>query len=524
MGFLGGAALLTAAVAVSKLLGALYNIPLGNLLGSRGMGCFQAAYNVYGVLLTLSTAGLPLAMSRLIAQSRGRPRRQRRIFHVALALFLALGLVGSGVMLTFPRQLAGLLHNELAAPSIRVLAPALLAVCLLSAIRGYTQGQGQMLPTAVSQVVESAVKLVVGLGLTWYLLTVRGVSPEIGAAGAMAGVTAGSLLALLVLTLRWLPSCMGSDTPPSRREVLGQLLKIGVPITLGAGGMSFITLLDQSVAMDALQSRLGLGLEEANRQYGEYAFALTLFSLPPSFLYPISVSLVPAISGALGQGDRRTARRHTRTALRMALLLALPSGIGLSVLAGPVLRLPVPRSGADRRCRRPSPAGAGAGCRVRVPDGGLRRYFAGMGPRAHPGGNAAHRRGGEDRCQLSAGVGPRLGHPGRRRGNTALLCAYCGDEPTGGGTYHWDSLSLGRSSPDAGGSGGHGGDGLRLLPDAGTPGFPAAGRAGSRSGSRCGVRRSRPVAGGSAPGGAVCRFCRQKAAKTIWIFLRISHK
>ena len=166
MGFLGGAALLTAAVAVSKLLGALYKIPLGNLLGSRGMGCFQAAYNVYGVLLTLSTAGLPLAMSRLIAQSRGRPRRQRRIFHVALALFLALGLVGSGVMLTLPRQLAGLLHNELAAPSIRVLAPALLAVCLLSAIRGYTQGQGQMLPTAVSQVVESAGKLVVGLGLT----------------------------------------------------------------------------------------------------------------------------------------------------------------------------------------------------------------------------------------------------------------------------------------------------------------------------------------------------------------------
>lgn len=523
MGFLGGAALLTAAVAVSKLLGALYKIPLGNLLGSRGMGCFQAAYNVYGVLLTLSTAGLPLAMSRLIAQSRGRPRRQRRIFHVALALFLALGLVGSGVMLTFPRQLAGLLHNELAAPSIRVLAPALLAVCLLSAIRGYTQGQGQMLPTAVSQVVESAGKLVVGLGLTWYLLTVRGVSPEIGAAGAMAGVTVGSLLALLVLALRWLPSCMGSDTPPSRREVLGQLLKIGVPITLGAGGMSFITLLDQSVAMDALQSRLGLGLEEANRQYGEYAFALTLFSLPPSFLYPISVSLVPAISGALGQGDRRTARRHTRTALRMALLLALPSGIGLSVLAGPVLRLLYP-AGADRRCRRSSPAGTGAGCRVRVPDGGLRRYFAGMGPRAHPGGNAAHRRGGENRCQLSAGVGPRLGHPGRRRGNTALLCAYCGDEPTGGGTHHWDSLSLGRSSPDAGGSGGHGGDGLRLLPDAGTPGFPAAGRAGSRSGSRCGVRRSRPAAGGSAPRGAVCRFCRQKAAKSIWIFLRISHK
>lgn len=90
--------------------------------------------------------------------------------------------------------------------------------------------------------------------------------------------------------------------------MLGQLLKIGVPITLGAGGMSFITLLDQSVAMDALQSRLGLGLEEANRQYGEYAFALTLFSLPPSFLYPISVSLVPGHQRSAGTGrPRRTA-------------------------------------------------------------------------------------------------------------------------------------------------------------------------------------------------------------------------
>ena len=184
-----------------------------------------------------------------------------------------------------------------------------------------------MLPTAVSQVVESAGKLVVGLGPV--------VSPDCpgrlpgdrGRRGhgrcyrRLTAGAAGSGPAVAALL-------HGQRHPPSRREVLGQPLKIGVPITLGAGGMSFITLLDQSVAMDALQSRLGLGLEEANRQYGEYAFALTLFSLPPSFLYPISVSLVPAISGALGQGDRRTARRHTRTALRMALLLARRRGKG----------------------------------------------------------------------------------------------------------------------------------------------------------------------------------------------------
>ena len=520
MGFLGGAALLTAAVAVSKLLGALYKIPLGNLLGSRGMGCFQAAYNVYGVLLTLSTAGLPLAMSRLIAQSRGRPRRQRRIFHVALALFLALGLVGSGVMLTFPRQLAGLLHNELAAPPSGYW-PRRCWRCVCCPPSGATpKGRGQMLPTAVSQVVESAGKLVVGLGLTWYLLTVQGVSPEIGAAGAMAGVTVGSLLALLVPD-----PAVAALLHGQRRSTLpvggaGSAAEDRRSHYAGAGGMSFITLLDQSVAMDALQSRLGLGLEEANRQYGEYAFALTLFSLPPSFLYPISVSLVPAISGALGQGDRRTARRHTRTALRMALLLALPSGIGLSVLAGPVLRLlyPAQVQTAAAAAHHLRVLGLAAVCVcLMVVSGGILQAW---GHEHIP--VVTLLTGGAVKIAVSYQLvsDPAWGIRGRRRGNTALLCAYCGDEPTGGGTHHWDSLSLGRSSPDAGGSGGHGGDGLRLLPDAGTPGFPAAGRAGSRSGSRCGVRRSRPAAGGSAPRRSCVPFLPPKSGENHLDFFK----
>lgn len=525
MGFLGGAALLTAAVAVSKLLGALYKIPLGNLLGSRGMGCFQVAYNVYGVLLTLSTAGLPLAMSRLIAQSRGRPRRQRRIFHVALALFLALGLVGSGVMLTFPRQLSGLLHNELAAPSIRVLAPALLAVCLLSAIRGYTQGQGQMLPTAVSQVVESAGKLVVGLGLTWYLLTVRGVSPEIGAAGAMAGVTAGSLLALLVLALRWLPSCMGSDAPPSRREVLGQLLKIGVPITLGAGGMSFITLLDQSVAMDALQSRLGLGLEEANRQYGEYAFALTLFSLPPSFLYPISVSLVPGHQRSAGTGrPGGRARRHTRTALRMALLLALPSGIGLSVLAGPVLRLlyPAQVQTAAAAAHHLRVLGLAAVCVcLMVVSGGILQAW---GHEHIP--VVTLLTGGAVKIAVSYRLvsDPAWGIRGAAVGTLLCYALIAGMNllavgRTTGIVFRWGVplrtlVAVGAMAVTASGF-------YRMLVHRASLPLAVLGAVAAAAAVYGGlvlllgaVRREELCAG----------FCRQKAAKTIWIFLRISHK
>lgn len=342
MGFLGGAALLTAAVAVSKLLGALYKIPLGNLLGSRGMGCFQAAYNVYGVLLTLSTAGLPLAMSRLIAQSRGRPRRQRRIFHVALALFLALGLVGSGVMLTFPRQLAGLLHNELAAPSIRVLAPALLAVCLLSAIRGYTQGQGQMLPTAVSQVVESAGKLVVGLGLTWYLLTVRGRLPgdrgRRGHGRCYRRLTAGA----------------AGSGPAVAALLHGQRHS-----TLPAGGAGAAAEDRRSHYAGGRRHELhhpagsvrghGCPPEPVGSGAGGGQPAIRGVRLRPDAVLPAAL-LSLSHQRQSGAGHQRSAgtgrpadsRRHTRTALRMALLLALPSGIGLSVLAGPVLRLLYP--------------------------------------------------------------------------------------------------------------------------------------------------------------------------------------
>ena len=141
-------------------------VVLGNLLDKEGMAHFYAAYNIYNLLLVLSTAGLPLALSRLVsrAAAQGRRNAQRRIFRTALALLAVIGAVCSAVMCLFPQVLSGLLHDSLAAPAIRVLGPAVLFVCLTSAIRGYTQGLGDMMPTAVSQMTESAGKLVIGMG------------------------------------------------------------------------------------------------------------------------------------------------------------------------------------------------------------------------------------------------------------------------------------------------------------------------------------------------------------------------
>lgn len=348
--FLGGAALLTVTMLVTKAIGALYKIPLGNLLDEQGMNYFYAAYNIYNLLLMVSTAGLPLALSRLVSQAEalGRVNRRRRIVSVAFWLFLLLGLFSSGLMFFLAGDLAGWMHNTRAEDAIRVLSPAVLCVCLVSVIRGYTQGMGDMRPTAASEVIESASKLVVGLGLAWWLLR-QGYPSHIAAAGAIAGVTAGvilSLLALTVWTATHLSRDKGRDDPGQSRDILRQLLAIGVPITVGSVSLSVINLLDQSITMGILQTPWGLTEPEAAGLYGTYSYAGNLFALPAAFIYPMTISLIPAIGAALARGDRSAAGRHTVAAFRLTALLALPAGVGLSVLARPILELLYPAKGA----------------------------------------------------------------------------------------------------------------------------------------------------------------------------------
>ena len=190
--FMEGAAVLTLAVAATKVIGAVYKIPLGNLLDKDGMAHFYVAYNIYSLLLIVSTAGLPLALSRLVsrAEAMGRVNQRKRIFRVTAGVFFLLGVVCCGVMLLFAGALAELLNDGQAAPAIRVLAPAVLCVCMLSAIRGYTQGRGDMRPTAVSQIIESTGKLLVGLTAAWLLTRRCGFCAPMGGKRARTSRTA----------------------------------------------------------------------------------------------------------------------------------------------------------------------------------------------------------------------------------------------------------------------------------------------------------------------------------------------
>ena len=200
--FFGGAAILAAGILIVKLIGMFYKIPLINIIGEAGAADFNNAYNIYAVLLTVSTAGLPVAVSKLVSEANALDRRNqvRRTFRLALVLFLALGLVSFLVMFFRADTLAGMMNDSKAAAGIRALAPAVVCVGCLAALRGYSQGHSNMAPTSVSQIIEALCKLVVGLGLAFWLVK-QGKDPDVAAAGAITGVTVGTVVALAYMGL-----------------------------------------------------------------------------------------------------------------------------------------------------------------------------------------------------------------------------------------------------------------------------------------------------------------------------------
>ena len=332
--FLGGAAILAAAVAIVKLIGAAYKLPLNNILGDVGMSYWDTAYKIYNFLLTFSTAGLPLAISKLTSEAytQGRENEKRKIFRTAIWLFFALGLVGSLLMFFQADLLVGFLRNENAMRPVQALAPAVFCVCILACMRGYTQGQGNMTPTAVSQVLEALCKVGIGLPLAWYLLNI-GRNMDVGAAGAILGVTIGTVVSMLFLCIYLFTHRdhrKSLDVPSSGGTLVKRILAIGVPITLGNSAMSIISILDTKIVLGRLQDGLSLAPTAANALNGQYTTGMVMPNMVASFVYPVTMSLLPFAAAALARNDTREADRTISTAFRLLALLALPAGIGLS--------------------------------------------------------------------------------------------------------------------------------------------------------------------------------------------------
>jgi len=345
--FMGGVTVMAISTVFVKICGALYKIPLNNILGDEGVAHFMSAYNIYALLLTISTAGLPLALSKLIseASAAGRRTQMRRCLNAAMGIFVALGAAGSAVMLLFTRQLAELMNNSLAYWPIKCLGISVICVSVMCAYRGFAQGRQNMVPTATSQFIEAFTKLVVGLPLAWWLIR-SGQPLEVGAAGAIVGVSAGIVLAMLYMIRNYRknrrPIMWGTDKAQSYGTIVRRLLALAIPITIGQSSMSLFNLLDQTIIMGQLQDVLHLTEREAGSLYGQYTFSTTLYNLPSSFLPAVAVSLVPAVTVAVARKDHREVNKVVTTSFRLIAMLAIPAGVGLSVLAGPILLMLYP--------------------------------------------------------------------------------------------------------------------------------------------------------------------------------------
>lgn len=338
--FIHGAAILAVAGIVVKVIGACFKIPLGAVLGPEGMANFSIAYNIYALLFVLSTAGVPAAVSKMVSEAMtlGNLSDVRRIYKVSYLAFAFIGGIGFAVMFFGAPVFASFMGSPDAEASIRAIAPAVMFVAISSINRGYYQGRSNMYPTAVSEVTEAVGKLVIGLGAALWLKK-SGFGDSAVSAGAVLGVSAGAFLsALYFALLKDGADYSTAGAGRKKRNILAELMRLAVPITMGAAVISLTNVIDSALVMNLLQ-KTGFTLREAKWLYGSYNYSANLFNLPSTVVTTISVALIPTVSGAYASKSFLRLDKTVNSALKLTMLVAIPSAAGLFALAHPILDL-----------------------------------------------------------------------------------------------------------------------------------------------------------------------------------------
>lgn len=334
--------LLAGAAIISKLLGSVYTIVLQNIIGDHGMGLFQMAYPIYATLLAVATAGFPVAISKLVAErlALGDASAVRQIFRVSCLLLSVAGVFTFCALFFGADVWARIAGDTDAAWAIRAIAPALLIVPVMSAVRGYFQGYQWMQPTAASQVVEQFVRVATILGLAVWI-TDAGYGKHIAAAGAAFGAVTGALAGFILLLYYWFTK--HPERPPtdervqmSSAQLSKQLMYYAFPISLGALVVPLMNNVDVITVVNLLK---GAGEHQrlATTDFGLLSGrAFKLMMLPTTLAAGIGIAIMPAVSEAFTLGFRRLMQERIDMAIRLTVLLALPAAVGLAVLAGPI--------------------------------------------------------------------------------------------------------------------------------------------------------------------------------------------
>ena len=328
-----------------KVIGLVYKIPMMHCLGAEGMGYFNAAYELYTLFFVIATAGLPVAVSILISESLASDRQKnvRKIYQISFVLFFALGLVGALILSLGSGSFADMIESPEARLCIAFIAPTVFFISVASAVRGYFQGNQNMVPTAVSQVIEAVGKLLLGVLLAMWA-THAGWSAERAAALAVLGIVAGSAISMLYLLLRGgLPprTVLVPTEPPAdgTRHILRRLATLAIPVTLGASLSSLTRVVDMALILRRLGD-LGHDSTTAAAMFGSYStLAVPIYHLPSALIAGIGVSLVPSLTSAVADGSEEKQNSLVSVAIRLSTAVAVPCAFGLAVFSRPILSL-----------------------------------------------------------------------------------------------------------------------------------------------------------------------------------------
>ncbi len=349
--FVIGAFIIAISNILVKIIGAIYKIPLDKyILHTEGMGVYSASYTIYNLLFVISTAGLPVAISKMIAESVAKNdyKTADRIFKIARKLLFVIGICAFAIMFFFSKTFAVLISSPDSYLTTMVMAPSLLFVSVASVYRGYYQGMQNMYPTAISEVIEALCKLIFGLSIA-YMVKLKFDTYYLSSAGAISGITIGTLLSVCFLVMYGqfdknktrkmsVEEFNSSQNCESSSSILKRLVKIAIPITIGVSVFTLTSFIDMATVMNTLEG-LGYSKDLRSSLYGYLNRAITLFNMPPTIINAISISVVPFIASAIALKNKKEAEKTTRSALKITILLGLPCAIGLSVLSEPILKL-----------------------------------------------------------------------------------------------------------------------------------------------------------------------------------------
>ncbi len=392
--FINGAAILAAAGIIVKILGAIFRIPLNNIIGSEGMGIYQLAYPMYSFLLVVSSAGFPVAISRLVAKAvnTGDYKLANRTFRLARLLMFSLGTAAMLVLIVFSGLIAEKQGNADSRAVLLAIAPAVMFVPVLSSYRGYFQGMQNMIPTATSQILEQFIKLVAGLGFAAYGAQFGTLW---GAFGAVLGVMFSELIAVIYIMIlyrvkksslvRDIRSMERASANLTSKQIIKDILSISIPVAIGSAILPLVSMMDQLIVINGLKDiipqieGLPFNLEgiteyaarieyelpgtlsmtqiaaEHPELYDKFVTSLAtslygimsgtcspITSLPLIFSTSLAISIVPAVTQSHAVHDGKEVRRKSGTSLRLTALLVFPCAVGIFVLAEPIINLLYP--------------------------------------------------------------------------------------------------------------------------------------------------------------------------------------